>query len=152
MTQTEVRTRRALPAEIGAMLHEARNRSGQSARQAADAAGIGKPYLRDIEAGRRCPSAAVAQALADVLESAGTPRPAQDAAAAIAVAVELVTAQLNGIPFDYADALEDVDPVVVCEALVAQLTLLLRQVSPKLRGRLLETWGTAIALQRAGGR
>lgn len=74
MTQTETRPRRILPAGTGVMLREARHRSGQSAREAAQCAGIGMPYLRDIESGRRCPSTAVAQALADVLELTASER------------------------------------------------------------------------------
>ena len=82
MTETEVRTRRALPAEIGAMLRAARHRAGLSSRRAAARAGISRGHLLDSESGRRCPSVVVADALADALELTDAER-ADLAAAAV---------------------------------------------------------------------
>ena len=74
MTQTEPPVRRALPAEIGAMLRARRLALGLGLREAARRAGIRHGYLTMLETGARCPSAAVAGSVADVLELTETER------------------------------------------------------------------------------
>lgn len=62
------RVRRTPPAAVGAMLRAARERAGLSVRQAARLAGIAHTHLLGMEAGRRCPSVIVADAIAAVLD------------------------------------------------------------------------------------
>lgn len=62
-----VRYRRTPPADMGPMLRAARERADLTVTEAARLAGIGQPHLSLLEAGRRVPSASVAQRLADVL-------------------------------------------------------------------------------------
>jgi transcriptional regulator with XRE-family HTH domain len=67
-TASGVARRRTLAPEVGAMLRDARHSAELTGRQAAARAGISRGMLLDVESGRRCPSAAVAEALADVLD------------------------------------------------------------------------------------
>ncbi|MGW3022462.1 helix-turn-helix domain-containing protein [Streptomyces sp. NPDC001221] len=78
-----IRYRRQAPPDLGPMLRAARLRAGLLVSEAAFLAGISRPQLSNIEAGRRLPSVAVAQALADVLCLDGAER-----ARLLAVAVD----------------------------------------------------------------
>jgi transcriptional regulator with XRE-family HTH domain len=62
------RERRTPPAAVGVMLRAARNRAGLGVRETARRAGIVHSHLIGLEQGTRCPSAAVAEALAIVLD------------------------------------------------------------------------------------
>lgn len=62
-----IRYRREAPADLGPMLRAARGRAGLKVVEAAFLAGISRPHLSNMEAGRRLPSEAIARALADVL-------------------------------------------------------------------------------------
>lgn len=62
-----IRIRRTPPAELGPILRLARERAGVGLRNLARQAGIDAGYVTHLEAGRRCPSAAVAQRLAELL-------------------------------------------------------------------------------------
>jgi DNA-binding XRE family transcriptional regulator len=64
---TTEHVRRVPPAELGPMLRAARVRAGLGLREAAREVGISHGHVRGIEAGRYCPSVAVAEVLADVL-------------------------------------------------------------------------------------
>lgn len=61
-------TRRKLPPVAAQTLEAARYRKGLSLRAAAARAEISHSYLLDLERGRRCPSTAVAMALAEALD------------------------------------------------------------------------------------
>lgn len=63
----EIRERRTPPEGLGAMLRTARERAGLGQREAAREAGVSQGHLWALEAGRRVPSAAVAEDLAAVL-------------------------------------------------------------------------------------
>ena len=62
-----VRYRREAPPDLGPILSAARRRAGLKVSEAAFLAGISRPHLSNMEAGRRLPSEAIARALADVL-------------------------------------------------------------------------------------
>lgn len=62
-----IRYRREAPTDLGPMLRAARERAGMLVSEAAFLAGISRPHLSNMEAGRRLPSATIARALADVL-------------------------------------------------------------------------------------
>lgn len=55
------------PPGLGLALKTARERAGLTTRLTAYAAGVSNGYVSSLEAGRRSPSASVAEALADVL-------------------------------------------------------------------------------------
>lgn len=78
-----IRHRRTMPADVAAMLREARQSVGLLVSEAAYLAGIGRSHLSNIEAARRVPSAVVARALADVLVL-----PEDERARLLAVAVD----------------------------------------------------------------
>ena len=59
---------RRLPADLAAELRHARHRQALSLAQAAQAAGITKPYLSRLERGLRAPRRAVAGRLIQVLD------------------------------------------------------------------------------------
>jgi len=68
MTEAARSTRRRPgSAQVGSMLRAARHRRGLSGRQAAGQVGISVSHLLSVEAGGRCPSTAVAEAIAGVL-------------------------------------------------------------------------------------
>lgn len=81
------------------------------------------------------------------LRPLGPARPKHEIAEAIAAAVALVTAQINGVPVDIRAVVGDNDPLLVIEATVTQLALLLRR-TPTLAGPLLAAWGEGIAPYR----
>ncbi|WP_353070585.1 helix-turn-helix transcriptional regulator [Actinomadura opuntiae] len=62
------RVRRVVSAELAASLRIWRRRAGLSQRRLAAAVGSGRPHLANLEAGRRAPSHALADALAYALE------------------------------------------------------------------------------------
>lgn len=62
------RGRRTPPPAVGVMLRAARERAGLGVRETARRVGIAHTHLLGMEAGRRCPSAIVANALATVLD------------------------------------------------------------------------------------
>jgi transcriptional regulator with XRE-family HTH domain len=62
-----VRQRRTPPAGLGRMLNTARMRAGLRGRECARLVDISPGYLVGLETGLRCPSATIAQKLADVL-------------------------------------------------------------------------------------
>jgi transcriptional regulator with XRE-family HTH domain len=59
--------RHCLPRDVGWMLAQSRRRLGLSQLAVAQRAGISRPFLTRLEAGRRAPSVAVAVRLAFVL-------------------------------------------------------------------------------------
>lgn len=63
----QVRERRTPPPEFGPTLAAGRCAAGLGLREAARLVGISHNYLRDLEAGTRCPSVSVATTLADAL-------------------------------------------------------------------------------------
>jgi transcriptional regulator with XRE-family HTH domain len=68
MTTPTIRVRRTPPPEFGPTLLAGRIAAGLSGREAARRVGITASYLRALETGTRCPSASVAELIADVLE------------------------------------------------------------------------------------
>lgn len=73
-SKAALRIRRTPPAELGPMLRLARERAGIGLRNLARQAGINPGYVTHLEAGRRCPSVAVAQRLAELLPLADDER------------------------------------------------------------------------------
>lgn len=63
-----LRQRRTPPSDVGPMLRAARARAALSLRETARRVGIAHTHLFGIEAGRRCPSVIVADAIAAVLD------------------------------------------------------------------------------------
>lgn len=63
----EIRIRRTPPPEFGPALTAARRAAGLSGREAARRIGVGPGYLRNLEAGTRCPSVSVAESIAEAL-------------------------------------------------------------------------------------
>lgn len=59
--------RRVPPAELGPLLRQARVGCGLSLRECGRLVGVSHSHVRGIEAGRYCPSVAVAEVLAEVL-------------------------------------------------------------------------------------
>ncbi|MGW2895844.1 helix-turn-helix domain-containing protein [Streptomyces sp. NPDC001212] len=55
------------PPELGPLLRDARLRAGLSQTETARLAGVQQPLVSKLEAAQRCPSLAVAEALADTL-------------------------------------------------------------------------------------
>ena len=62
------RERRTPPLAVGVMLRAARNRAGLGVRETARRTGIAHSHLIGLEQSTRCPSVAVAEALAAVLD------------------------------------------------------------------------------------
>lgn len=62
-----IRERRVPPAGFGPMLRTARERAGLGQREAARDLGLSAGYMAHLEAGERCPSATVADRIADLL-------------------------------------------------------------------------------------
>ncbi len=60
--------RRIPPPELGPLLRAARLRAGLGLRETARRVEISHPYLLRLESGERCPSQAIADALAEVLD------------------------------------------------------------------------------------
>jgi transcriptional regulator with XRE-family HTH domain len=67
-------TRRTPPPELGPALKARRLAAGLGLRECARRVGIAPGYLGDLESSRSCPSTAVAEALADVLNLAEASR------------------------------------------------------------------------------
>lgn len=67
MTIGDFDQRRALPPEVAGQLAAWRERAGMSKRALARRAGIDPRHVRYLEAGARCPSAAVARSLTAAL-------------------------------------------------------------------------------------
>jgi len=68
MKQQGVRQRRTPPATLGPMLGTARLRAGLRGAEAARSIGVSHAYLVYLETGQRCPSRAVAESIAAVLD------------------------------------------------------------------------------------
>ncbi|MFJ8766676.1 helix-turn-helix domain-containing protein [Streptomyces clavifer] len=66
-SKATIRIRRIPAPELGPMLRGARLRAGLGLRAVARQVGLSAGYLGNLEAGRRCPSVAVAERLAQLL-------------------------------------------------------------------------------------
>lgn len=72
VTVPTIRQRRTPPDGLGQALRAAREQVGLGLREAARQCGLSAGYLAHLEAGERCPSVAVAERLAEVLQLGAT--------------------------------------------------------------------------------
>lgn len=68
MTEPAIRIRRTPPKGLGRVLRTARERAGLSQGQVAAEVGVRPDFISKLERSQRCPSAAVADALAVLLD------------------------------------------------------------------------------------